>query len=128
MYFPLPAMFTRKPGEDPSALPLSITHVPSSAVLASRSCGFSHADSGGSGPSGSASHLRFVNHDESATSSRSLALTDSPHAAKAKLSASGRKTMLSAPSQMIGDSYVSGAQVTCFGSFSDGFARQGTDT
>jgi hypothetical protein len=47
--------------------------------------------------------MRFVNHAESATSSRLFALAASRDASNVNDSARGRKSRLSAPSQMTGE-------------------------
>src|SRR5579859_5054548 len=99
MYFPLPGMLTRKPGDDPSPFPLSTTHVPSATDSGSRNCDGSQADRLPSGSPGAAFPTRFTNQDESGTSSRLLTSTASPPGSNAKASDSGRKTRLSTPSQ-----------------------------
>src|ERR1019366_3457761 len=108
MYLPLRGIVSRKPAVEPSLLPLSMTHVPSSADWGSRNWAGSQAERLVSWSLGS----RFMNHEESGTSSRLFTLTASPPRSNAKDSDRGRKTMLSTPSQMIGDWYISGAQLT----------------
>ena len=72
--------------------------------------------------------MRFVNHDESGTSSRLLTSIDSPRATTPKVSESGRKNRLSAPSQIVGLGSTAGAHDTCRGSFGVGSEWQRTET
>ncbi len=119
-------MLTRNPGDDPLALPWSITQDPS-GIASGFSIRFSvQAPRKNSSSPRSRAPMRLVNHDESGTSSRLFTSTASPGGSMANTRASGRKNRLSAPSQISGETYVRGAQTRCCGSFFDGSTRQAT--
>src|ERR1700722_15131276 len=103
MNFPFLGTTTRNPGDDPLAFPLSITHDSSGAPSGSSWLDALHAPRANSSIVIGRTPIRLVNQAESATSSRLFTLAASGDASKANDSASGRKRMLSAPSQMTGD-------------------------
>lgn len=113
MYLPCPGTFTRKPGLAPLGLPLSISQLPTAAPSGCKSCSGLHAPGRSSSIPNGRAPKRPVNQAESATSSRLLALVASVEPSTANASASGRNTILSAPSQTSGETYSSGRHCRC---------------
>src|SRR5687767_6783690 len=103
MNLPMPSTLMRKPGLAPLGLPWSTSQEPSAAVVGSSTLS-PH------GPRTSSLALigflprRLVNQLESATSSMLLTLALSPAGSTAQKRATGRNTMLSAPSHRNADS------------------------
>src|SRR5262245_53776913 len=94
----------------------------------------SRMSSGRQAPASNSSRLglplprRLVNQALSGTSSKALTLTAGPAGSTANTSASGRNTELSMPSQTSGETYGSGAQAWCLGSFLVGRSEHSTET
>src|SRR5689334_3207094 len=104
MNLPTPSTLTRKPGFAPFGFPMSTSQLPSAEPLGLSTLSPHGPRTTSSGVIG-ALPIRFVNQLESGTSSMLLTFALSPAGSTAKNLETGRKTMLSAPSQRNPDSY-----------------------
>src|SRR5215471_14616645 len=97
-----------------------MTHDPGPVLAGSSMASEAHAPRTRSSSGGCWIPRRLVNQAESGTSSRALTLIASAGGSTANTLASGRKRVLSAASHARGETYFSGAQAMCCGSFSVG--------